>query len=141
MAMYDLQSADTLSAPDYLRISSVRSDREKAMLAATPLLDRRVMQLLLSAEAWTDDAPYQMTVSMQPAPGGEDDYIAWYREEHIPMLLEVPGWRRIRLYQQVEGNGPGYMAVHELESPAVFEHEAHRKATSTPWRDRVVNSV
>src|SRR5437763_1982459 len=50
MAMYDLESTDSLAGPDYRRIAEQRSEREKAMLAATPLLDRRVMKLLLSAE-------------------------------------------------------------------------------------------
>jgi hypothetical protein len=141
MALYDLEQPETLRRPEYLKLNTERSEREKAMLASIPYMDRRVMKTLLGAERWTDDPPYQMTVSMQPEPGAEDDYIAWYREEHIPMLLAVPGWRRIRLYQQVEGNGPGYMAVHELESPAVFESDLYKKATSTPWRDRIVASV
>ncbi len=57
------------------------------------------------------------------------------------MLLEVPGWRRVRLFQQVEGDGPAFMAVHELESPAVFEHPNYEKSIATPWRNRIRGSV
>ena len=32
------------------------------------------------------------------------------------MLMEAKGWRRIRRYEQVEGNGPRFMALHELDS-------------------------
>ena len=57
---------------------------------------------------------------MSPAHDGAQDFVAWYRQEHIRMLLEVPGWRRVRLFRQIEGAGPAFMAVHELESPDVF---------------------
>ena len=57
------------------------------------------------------------------------------------MLLEVPGWRRIRVFEQVDGKGPRYLALHELDLPAVFDEAAYRRVTSTPWRDRVVNGA
>jgi hypothetical protein len=106
-----------------------------------PKSSRRVLRTLLWGEPWTDDAPYQLTVAMQPAAGAEADFVAWYREEHIPMLLRVPGWRRARLFEQLSGDGPPFMAVHELESTDVFETEPYHQAVSTPWRDRVVRGV
>ncbi|MBV9174790.1 MAG: hypothetical protein JOZ81_32410 [Chloroflexi bacterium] len=141
MALYDLASPDTLKGPEYRRLYEQQSEREKAMMAAIPLLDRRVLRLLLDCEPWTEDAPYQMTVSLQPPDGGEDDLVAWYRQEHMPMLLAVPGWRRVRLFEQVDGTGPRFTAVHELESPAVFETAEYRAAISTPWRNRIIDSV
>jgi hypothetical protein len=53
----------------------------------------------------------------------------------------VPGWRRVRLCQQVEGSGPAFRAVHELETPTVFEHPNYEKSISTPWRQRIRSSV
>jgi hypothetical protein len=141
MAVYDLESPETLSRPEYRRLYEQNSEREKAMLATIPLLDRRVLRLILDCEPWTDDAPYQMTVSLQPPDGAEDDLVAWYRQEHAPMLLAVPGWRRVRLFEQVDGTGPRFTTVHELESPAVFETDEYRAAISTPWRNRIINSV
>jgi hypothetical protein len=141
MAVYDLEQVETLQSPDYRRLYAEQSERERAMMASLPLLDRRVLRTVLDAEPWTDDAPYQMTVSLQPPAGGEDDLVAWYREEHGPLLLAVPGWRRVRLFELVEGNGPRFTAIHELESPAVFETPEYRTATSTPWRERLIGSV
>ena len=111
------------------------------MLARIPMMDRRVLRLRIDGQPWTDAAPYQLIVCMSPPQGGEDDFVAWYREEHIRMLLEVPGWRRVRLFQQVEGEGPAFMAVHELESTAVFEHPNYEKSIATPWRQRIRSSV
>ena len=53
----------------------------------------------------------------------------------------VPGWRRILRYRQIDGNGSSYLAVHEIESPAVFQTPEFQAATSTPWRDKVFGYV
>ena len=60
------------------------------------------------------------------------------------MLLQVPGWRRIRRYRLVrglDGPGPGFLSLHELAGPEVLEEPGYRAAISTPWRDRVVASA
>jgi hypothetical protein len=80
--------------------------------------------------------------------GSENDPAAWYTEEHIPMLLQVPGWRRIRRFRLTRAlDGPGdlepgsFLSVHELAGPEVLEDPGFRAAVSTPWRDRVVASA
>ena len=140
LATYDLENLDTLQTPEYKRLAE-RSEREKAQIARTPMVDRRIYRTVLSADELAETPPYQLTVSMEPPTGAEEDYVAWYREEHIPMLLDVPGWRRVRVFEQVDGKGPRFTALHELDSPGVFDEAAYRSATSTPWRDKVVNSV
>jgi hypothetical protein len=141
MALYELESVEVLRRPDYLRVSAERSPREADMMARIPFIDRRVFDLLLDGPAWSEAPPYQLTVSMSPAPGGDEDFVAWYRQEHIGTLLAVPGWRRVRLFKQVEGAGPAFMAVHELESPAVFDAPEYEASISTPWRQRIRSSV
>ncbi len=104
-------------------------------------------------------APVILAVAMSVPEGSEDDLAAWYTEEHIPMLLKVPGWRRIRrfrLTRALDGPGPGepedpgepgepepgsFLSVHELAGPEVLEDPGYRAAVSTPWRDRVVASA
>ncbi len=140
MAFYDLDSTEALQRPEYAQLTSQGSPAERDMFSRLALLDRRVLKLVLGTEAWTEDPPYVMTVALEPAPGTRDDFIAWYREEHIPLLLQVPGWRRSRLFEQVEGNGPSFCALQEFESPAVFDTEEYKKA-QTPWRDRVIGGV
>jgi hypothetical protein len=142
MACYDLEAPETLQRAEYRRLRDEPSAGDRAMMPRLSLLERRVLELLAGTETWTDDPPYQLTFAYEPAAGTTDeDVAAWYREEHIPMLLEIPGWRRIRLYRQLEGNGPRLAALHELESPAVFETEGFRKATTTPWRERIVGAA
>ena len=97
-----------------------------------------------------------LAVAMSVPEASEDDLAAWYTEEHIPMLLKVPGWRRIRrfrLTRALDGPGPegpgepggpepgSFLSVHELAGPEVLEDPGYRAAVSTPWRDRVVASA
>jgi hypothetical protein len=92
-------------------------------------------------------APVILAVSLSVPAKSEADLAAWYTEEHIPMLLQVPGWRRIRRYRLVRGlDGPGpepssFLSLHELAGPEVLEEPGYRAAISTPWRDRVVASA
>ncbi|KAF2714457.1 hypothetical protein K504DRAFT_339823, partial [Pleomassaria siparia CBS 279.74] len=37
-----------------------------------------------------------VSVALQPAPGADDDFDAWYREEHLLELSKCPGYRRSR---------------------------------------------
>ena len=83
-------------------------------------------------------------MALSVPPESEDDLDAWYTREHIPMLLEVPGWRRIRRYRLIramDGPGPDFLSLHELAGPEVLENPRYRAAISTPWRDRVVASA
>ena len=60
------------------------------------------------------------------------------------MLLEVPGWRRIRrfrLVRAVDAPGPEFLSVHELAGPGVLDEPGYQAAINTPWRDRVVTSA
>jgi hypothetical protein len=141
LALYDLESVKVLDSEPYARLIPERSERERDMIGRIPYTDRRVGELLLDTPEWTRDAPYQLVVCMTPPSGAEDDFVAWYREEHIPMLLAVPGWRRSRLFRQVDGRGPSFMALHELQSPAVFEEPSYTASISTPWRQRIRSTV
>ena len=141
MALYDLRSTDVLQSPEYKRLGAERSEREKAQIARTPMVDRRTYRLVQGTQEWTDSPPFQLSVAMEPAAGGEQDYLAWYADEHIPLLLEVPGWRRILRFKQLDGNGSSYLAIHEIESPEVFQTPEFKAATSTPWRDKVFGYV
>src|SRR3954453_1017767 len=50
VAVYDLDSLDTLQTPDYKRLGAERSEREKAQIARTPMVDRRIYRTVLAAD-------------------------------------------------------------------------------------------
>ena len=46
----------------------------------------------------------------------EEEFNAWYHDEHIPERLAIPGVLNAARYQAVAG-GPKYLACYELASP------------------------
>jgi hypothetical protein len=147
LALYDMVPG-TFDSPEYKALYDAASDREKSIMSRLATLDRRVYDLIsedrpASRPATSADgpAPTVMSVSMSVPAGTDNDVHAWYTEEHIPMLLAVPGWRRIRRYRLAGGTGPVYLSLHEIDGPHVLEEDSYKEATATPWRARIVASA
>jgi hypothetical protein len=132
-----------LATPAYRAVVENGSAREKSIAAAVAVQDRRVYSLLSDSgpAAVSGAAPVLMAVSMSVPAAAEDDMTAWYDEEHIPMLLAVPGWRRCRRFTLRSGDAPRFLSLHEIESQAAFDEPAYKAAVTTPWRNRVVESA
>jgi hypothetical protein len=144
LALYDLESPAVLSSEAYQALLS-GSDRDKSMMTRLATLDRRLYEQISSdsvaAGTAFGTAPVLLLVATSVPAAAEDDLAAWYADEHYPMLLAVPGWRRIRRFRLLSGDGPDFLSLHEVDGPEVFEQEGYRAAISTPWRDRVVASA
>jgi hypothetical protein len=66
----------------------------------------------------------------------EEELDRWYTEEHIPALMEVPGYLKAERFRAVEGE-PKYMAWYELETLEAYRSLAHDIAIDTPWTHRM----
>ena len=146
LALYELDGPEVMESPEYQALGAKASERDKAVTAGLATLDRRVYEQigLDGLDVLPQPAPVILSVAMSVPEGSEDDLAAWYAEEHIPMLLKVPGWQRIRRFRLVramDAPGPEFLSVHDLAGPQVLEEPAYRAAVSTPWRDRVVASA
>jgi hypothetical protein len=145
LALYELDRPDVIDSPGYRALGANASERDKSVAAGLATLDRRVYeQVSDDGSAAGRLAPVILSVALSVPEGSEGDLAAWYTEEHIPMLLKVPGWRRIRRFRLVramDAPGPEFLSVHELAGPEVLEDPGYRAAISTPWRDRVVASA
>jgi len=145
LALYELDGPEVIDSPGYKALAGQASDRDKGVMAALGTLERRVFeQISEDGSPVGRPAPVILAVSLSVPAESEADLTAWYTEEHIPMLLQVPGWRRIRRYRLVrglDGPGPDFLSLHELAGPEVLGDPGYRAAISTPWRDRVVASA
>src|ERR1700683_4999005 len=107
LALYETASLEALDGPEYKAVVAGGSDREKFIMSHLATLDRRVYELLSedlpagSADGPAGPAPAILSVANTVPPEMEDDMAAWYEQEHIPMLLEVPGWQRLGRAQLV----------------------------------------
>jgi hypothetical protein len=142
LATYEIKPG-TLDTPAYKALWENASEREKRIMASVSTLDRRVYSPL--SDSWADGAdansgaaPVIMAVSMSVPPAAEPDLAAHYEQEHFPLLLAVPGWRRARRYVLTSGTGPKYLSLHEVDSLAAFDEPGYQAAISTPWRNRIV---
>lgn len=67
---------------------------------------------------------------MSPDIDWEDDFNKWYDKHRIPSRMAVSGFLSAQRYRNAER--PNYLAVYELESPAVLESEAYLKVDAQP---------
>ena len=130
----------TLDGAAYQAVWDNASAREKSVMSAATI-DRRLYSPISDSGDTGEAPPVLMAVSMSVPESGLADMEAWYVEEHIPMLLAVPGWRRSRRYRLASGDGPRYLSLHEIDSLAAFDLPEYKTAVSTPWRDRIVGSA
>jgi hypothetical protein len=69
----------------------------------------------------------------------EDEFNRWYEEEHLPERRAIPGFINARRFRCIEG-GPKYLALYDLESPAVLRSEPYLNimgANKSPWTLRM----
>ena len=141
IATYDLESVSVLRSESYLAIAydnlTVWSKRVGAM--CDRLLRFEGIQILPGAAAAPEAAGALLLNAMNVEPGAEDDFNAWYDEEHIPALSQVPGTLAARRYRI--GDDPGathrYVAIYHLESPEVATSDAWKQAIDTVWSARI----
>jgi len=88
-----------------------------------------------------------LVVMADSDPEHEEDINRWYNEEHLPMLVKVPGVisaRRYKIVTETEGLGTAaagrpqkYVTIYEHESTDVQKTAAYQAVRSTPWAERV----
>lgn len=80
----------------------------------------------------------------EPPPAMEEEFNAWYDEEHLPERLSIPGFRSARRWVAEVRRGEGkYLATYELDSAAVLDSAAYlaRFRNQTPWSKRCLGKV
>jgi len=98
-----------------------------------------------------------LAVGLTPAPGTDDDFNAFYREEHIKLICKTTGYRRTRRYKLQKdlpqpspevspapppkpANPPVYLLLHEFDGEMVPQRELI-KANETEWARRVAKGL
>jgi len=64
------------------------------------------------------------------------DFLAGYRHEHLPILLECPTWDGCRFVEAPAAHGCQFFALHQLASRAALESPERARSRATPgfWR-------
>ena len=76
-------------------------------------------------------------------PEDRADFEEWYRNELLPKLSTLPGYRRCKRYQlaQADTNAGQHLAIHEIQdlSNAFKSQKKHREA-STPRMEKHIEA-
>lgn len=142
VASYDLASEGVMRSPAYGAIaygnSSVWTKRVTKMCRRLLRFDGG--QTAPGDMAAPEGAGGFLLNAMNVAPEVEDDFNAWYDQEHIPALSAVPGTLAARRYR-TRADDPDathrYLAIYHLESPEVTRGAAWKTAANSPWTDRL----
>jgi hypothetical protein len=80
----------------------------------------------------------------EPPPQMEEEFNAWYDNEHIPERLSIRGFRSARRWvaQGMRGEGK-YLATYELDSPAVLISPQYLSffEKPSPWTQRCLSKA
>ena len=77
-----------------------------------------------------------LVVMVEVDPEHEDELNRWYDEEHIPEKLATPGFRGARRF--VDPAGGRYLAIYELDDPAVATSAAYMSQELSGWTKSVM---
>ena len=65
-----------------------------------------------------------------------DEFIAWYKLEHLPILLECPLWDGCRFVEQEVDEGCQFYAMHQLADKGALDSAERKRSRATPWFKR-----
>jgi hypothetical protein len=80
----------------------------------------------------------------EPPAAMEEEFNAWYDDEHLPERLAITGFRSARRWVAEVAPGEGkYLATYELDSPQVLTSAEYlaRFAGATPWTRRCLGKA
>lgn len=138
VATYELDHISVLTSKPYLAVSGENlSPWSRRMIGMCERIGRfDAEQTLPGDEVGPENAEGMLIIAMNVLPEAEDEFNAWYNEEHIPLLRTVPGMLCARRFLTVSGSRK-YIATYHLTSPEVQASEAWSKAITTPWQKKM----
>lgn len=72
-------------------------------------------------------------VGIRTPAGFGEELLAWYRQEHLPILLECPEWNGCRFVREEVHEGCQFHALHQLSHRRALESSERSRSRSTPW--------
>ena len=86
---------------------------------------------------------YLLAVRMDVPPEKADELVKWYEDEHIPLILKVPGFRSARLCRRAGLHprtpclDPEWISIWEIDDADAIRHPDIKAANETEWAKRV----
>jgi len=94
----------------------------------------------LSGASAMEQAQYHYVVETNVLAGDEAEFNAWYEQEHLPGLAQVPGTVRARRFV-LDSGASRYLACYDLTTPDCLSDPAWLAVRHTDWSSRVRPSL
>ena len=125
--------------------SFVRDDGRGALIVcdgdnigAAGVSGAKRMQLLFTGGRFGRTAgDWLFHVGLWTPPDFREELLAWYRHEHLPILLECRLWDGCRFVEQKVDKGCQFYALHQLADKAALDSAERKRSRSTPWFKRL----
>lgn len=157
MAIYDIDDMDELTKETYTRLRAppVQSQRERDTMKQIKV-DRRFYDLVeeVKGEGFRELEKVELegeqnvlvavSLSLHPGKDKVEELAKWYKEEHIPLLSKVPGWKRTRRFvtSSIEPKDEiEYLALHEYAPVNGLGGPEFQAAVTTKWNDQIYKTV
>ena len=94
---------------------------------------RRLETLFAGGSFGADGGSLLFKVGIRTPAGCRDELLEWYRQEHLPILLECPVWDGCRFVEEEVDAGCRFHALHQLSHREALESNERARSRSTPW--------
>jgi hypothetical protein len=138
LACYFLDDLGALETPEYRRLKADPGERTERMLGGVRGFTRYICEALSDTGPGSEKPGLLYAVAFSVPDRDEAEFEAWYQDEHVPLLMQVPGWLRVRRYRRVGSfDGPAWthFALHEIRGAATLERPERATARDTARRD------
>ena len=61
------------------------------------------------------------------------EFLAWYEQEHLPILLECPQWDGCRFVEAPDLHECRFVALHQLADRSALSSPERARSRATPW--------
>lgn len=114
--------------------SVILCQRGKAPKGVT---ETRLTPLLSSGCFGPDAGPWMFIVGIWTPADYREEFLAWYRCEHAPILLECRDWSGYQLMESTTRRGCRFHALHRLADRSALDSEQRKRSRATPWFRRL----
>lgn len=144
LAVYDLRSRDVLTTDAYRQIKDNPSALSARMLGSVSGFTRNI-GVLTSLQENTGlrgdavQAPILYAVFFNVPNDRQDEFDAWYTQDHVPLLLNCSDWSAVKRYRLFDAHPEPFthLAIHYLQSQSALDSKERKQARETAWRGRL----
>lgn len=138
LAVYFLDDMAALDTPQYRQLKEEPTERTSRMLAHVTGFTRYTADVIAdTGHVDAREAGILFVVAFEVPDSDEADFEAWYEGEHVRLLMQVPGWLRVRRYKTRPGSAGRpwtHFALHEIRDLSVLDAPERDAARDTPLR-------